>query len=110
MIVLSGGHSEVPRTVDKYRQGTACNATLRTACGTTIRAHRIVLAGKSEYFEALFGAASDVYTEADGIVELGQISAAELERCVEWMYVGKVVVASDTALRNSLIDRHVLAD
>lgn len=95
VLVISGGHAEPPRTVDKYRRGVACDAVLYSACGTDFHVHRVVVMGKSEYFEGLY---NSEMSDASGEVTLSQISAAALSACIEWIYVGSAPVASDPLL------------
>ena len=94
-LVLSGGHAEPPRTVDKYRRGTSCDAILCAANGTDFHVHRVVVMGKAEYFEAIYGGN---WGDAHGAVTLSQIPADALAGCLEWIYVGQAPVASDEAL------------
>ena len=47
-IVLSGGHAEKQRTIDKYRAAECVDAEIQPAGGTPILAHRIVLMASSE--------------------------------------------------------------
>lgn len=98
ILVLSGGHAEAKRTIDKYRNHSSCDAHLRSSCGTDFHAHRLVLSAKSEYFEGLWSTASEWSDGDAGAVQLGQVSAAALSGCLEWMYVGKVPVLTEGAI------------
>ena len=93
--MLSGGHAEPPRTIDKYRRGISCDAILCAANGTDFHVHRVVVMGKAEYFEAIYGGN---WGGAHGAVTLSQIPADALAGCLEWIYVGQAPVASDEAL------------
>ena len=54
--LLAGGHREKPGTIDKFRSGQHCDVVLQPSDGSDSRtAHRVVLMGSSEYFEALSG-------------------------------------------------------
>jgi N-acetylneuraminic acid mutarotase len=94
-IVLSGGHAEVSRTIDRYRREQACDAVLKSSEGEIFHVHRVILTGKSEYFEGLY---SSEWADADGTVTLSQVSYDSLRCCLDWIYCGTTEVMSEQAL------------
>lgn len=62
-------------SIDKYRCGTSCDAILCAANGTDFHVHRVVVMGKAEYFEAIYGGN---WGGAHGAVTLSQIPADAL--------------------------------
>lgn len=101
--MLTGGHAEIERTIGKYKSQSDCDVVLRACCGTTLKAHRIVLQGKSDYFEALYGAAGKYWSDSGDSVDFGQISASSLGGCLDWIYLGSASVVGSIEL-HALVD------
>ena len=100
-ITLTGGHAEASRTIAKFESQISCDAVVQTSCGTSFHAHSIVLQGKSDYFEALYGAAG-AWSDSQGVLTVQQISATSLASCLDWIYRGQIAVRDDAALRDLL--------
>ena len=97
---ITGGHAQLPRTIEKYRSGERCDAELVAADGTAAKAHRLVLMGASAYFEALYGASD--WADATRPLQLATVPAPALKSCLEYLYTGECAVADEAGLMELL--------
>ena len=68
-VVLSGGHAQPPRTIDKFRAGKLCDVTLQAADGAaTFDAHALCLTAASGYFADRLGRSRSVRYVGDTTV------------------------------------------
>ncbi|GJQ82367.1 hypothetical protein Trydic_g435 [Trypoxylus dichotomus] len=76
--------------VDKFNKGTLTDVTL--CCeGNLIRAHKMVLAASSTFFEHLF----DIYNESNPLIILNGVPLTELKMLIQFMYRGEMIVRED---------------
>ncbi|XP_077967981.1 uncharacterized protein LOC144422075 [Styela clava] len=61
----------------------------------SFRAHRAVLAGCSDYFRAIFS--HDTKENKEGSVEMKEVDAFAVGKCIDYMYTGKSDVTVETA-------------
>nr|XP_039248839.1 kelch-like protein 2 [Styela clava] len=61
----------------------------------SFRAHRAVLAGCSDYFRAMFS--HNTKENGEGSVEMKEVDAFAVGKCIEYMYTGKSDVTVETA-------------
>ena len=93
---VSGGHEFPPRVIAKYREQTLCDAVIRTACGTSVHVHRLVLTSGSDYLESLWAGVG--WADATGPLDLAGISGATLQTVMDFLYEGHAAVADEAAL------------
>ena len=96
LISLSGGHAEKLRTIVAYREGKRVDVEIQSNDGVRFKAHCLVLAAGSEYFDALYTKYSP---DAPHALTEWFLSTEMLNACLEWIYTGTCVVANSEALR-----------
>ncbi|XP_002738834.1 kelch-like protein 11 [Saccoglossus kowalevskii] len=85
--------SDLLRRLEHYREsGELCDMTLVIE-GLEFKAHRVVLAGSSPYFESLFH--SNLQESQTGRVELICTSPDGLECILKYMYSGRIEITAD---------------
>ena len=103
-IVLRGGPALPASLAAQYRAGNLCDIEIHVEA-EVLMAHRIMLAGCSEYFGGLLVGGGMHMSEAAQQIELQEMSASTMRVVLDWIYDGKCTVPE-----NSLFDLLAAAD
>lgn len=77
--------------------GDLCNVELHAKGGTVLKAHRLVLAACSPFFQAMFRA--DLIERRSGVVHLDTMDGDVMEQLVEFCYTSRIEITEDNVQR-----------
>ena len=70
-----------------------CDVTLDASGGVNVRAHKLILAAASPYFESMFRPA---FLESDkNKIKLTDINGGSLRVLIDYIYTGKIIISDD---------------